>query len=449
MGASPCHHQSRGCGQPGQGLQRARGCPVLARRCSRGGGWCPPHRARPAGSRASCSTSTWDPISHRGSRPRHSREGQLARVRRAGAYAAQRLFVLGPACGQLPVARALGFLMTCAGHSWAPPPEEYQHPPIHPPSPCQRCAAQGGRLTCWPHRGAGGGGAHAALGCSPPRTCGGLTTTPPQSNRLTCREPPCPAVSPGPTTPPNVQPDLGPSTSCLRSRPPAVALTGPPSAPRGLRTRPGSGAGRRGWPCLGDASVTQGAPRLGQKGRLLPLPQRTVRSKVTEHPVVTPSVEWGCWRDPPSRAVGRRHEKSCRKDLEDRWSWVGGEGPQHGRGHVEKGSAQTAPPNRRPGRRQPLSPSLPNLLPRAAALGPASGPLPCPLPWLCLRAWPSVESTGRPPGAGKTTEKHRRLAGGTPAPSPAPHPTHGAARRAREMGRARVSPRLDGPASSP
>ena len=28
----------------------------------------------------------------------------------------------------------------------------------------QCCAVQGGRLTCWPHRGAGGGGAHAALG---------------------------------------------------------------------------------------------------------------------------------------------------------------------------------------------------------------------------------------------------------------------------------------------
>lgn len=242
-----------------------------------------------------------------------------------------------------PVARALGFLVTCAGHSWGPPPEEYQHPPIPPPSPCQRCAAQGGRLTCWPHRGAGGGGAHAALGCSPPRTCGGLTTTPPQSNRLTCREPPCPAVSPGPTTPLNVQPDLGPSTSCLRSRPPAVALTGPPSAPRGLRTRPGSGAGRRGWPCLGDASVTQGAPRLGQKGRLLPLPQRMVRSKVTKHPVVTPSVEWGCWRDPPPRAVGRRHEKGCRKDLEDRWVLGWGRGSPAWAGACGEGLCSDSP----------------------------------------------------------------------------------------------------------
>ena len=68
--------------------------------------------------------------------------------------------------------------------------------------------------------------------------------------------------------------------------------------------------GEGGWPCLGDASVTQGAHMLGQKGRLLPFPQRMVRSKVTKHPVVTPSVEWGCWRDPPPRAVWRQHEKS-------------------------------------------------------------------------------------------------------------------------------------------
>ena len=49
-------------------------------------------------------------------------------------------------------------------------------------------------------------------------------------------------------TPLNVQPnpDPGPSVSCLRSQPPEVVLTSPPSAPRGLRARPGSDAGRRG-----------------------------------------------------------------------------------------------------------------------------------------------------------------------------------------------------------
>lgn len=71
-----------------------------------------------------------------------------------------------------PMARALGFLVTYAGHS-CPPPRGIPAPPHSPALPLPALRCPGGRLTCWPCRGAGGGGAHVASGCSPPRTCGG------------------------------------------------------------------------------------------------------------------------------------------------------------------------------------------------------------------------------------------------------------------------------------
>lgn len=96
-----------------------------------------------------------------------------------------------------PMARALGFLVTCAGHS-CPPPEEYQHPPIPPPSPCQHCAALGAGSHAGPAEGQGAEGPtwHRDVARRGPV---GADHRPSQVQPwLTCREPPSPAVSPVP-----------------------------------------------------------------------------------------------------------------------------------------------------------------------------------------------------------------------------------------------------------
>lgn len=196
-----------------------------ARRCPHGGagGAVLPAQSPDGGlqGQPSCCTSKWDPISHRGSWPRHSQDSQLDREHGAGVQAAQSTLCLWTACGQLlsaarPWRGLLGLPVTCAGHSWGPLCTLAAHPMGHQPHPT-------GAAPPWdrPHGAAPHGGRRPVQGWGAYPACLSLSTLPPSHG-----EPCCP-TGPRMSSPTTLA--LDPSASRLRPRLPEVALTG--SAP--------------------------------------------------------------------------------------------------------------------------------------------------------------------------------------------------------------------------
>ena len=175
MGARPHHHWSQGCGQPGQGLRRACGLPGPGQEVLPWQGpVLPTLSLGPQGQLFHLHVGPDKPQREPASAFPGGSAGPSARGRRVRCSKA----LCSGAClwpaapSRAPVARALGFLVTCAGHSWAPP-QEYQHPPLPRLPPASTvCPCEGGSITCWPRQGAGGGGVHVALDAAHPGPVG-------------------------------------------------------------------------------------------------------------------------------------------------------------------------------------------------------------------------------------------------------------------------------------
>lgn len=157
MGARPHHHWSQGCGQPGQGLRRARGLPGPGQEVFPWWGpVLPTLSLGPQGQLFHLHVGPDKPQREPASAFPGGSAGPSARGRRERCSKA----LCSGAClwpaapSRAPVVRALGFLVTCAGHSWAPP-RNTSTPPIPPPSPCQRCAARGAASHAGPAKGQG------------------------------------------------------------------------------------------------------------------------------------------------------------------------------------------------------------------------------------------------------------------------------------------------------
>lgn len=234
-------------------------------------------------------------------------------------------------------ARAVGLLVTCAGHSWPPCPR--RRTPAPPPS--QSCPAWG-RHMLWPCTGPG---------FCPPRThCGADPHTPPHPT------PPDPWGAPvlgcvprshglpgcTATTLP-----LGPSASCPRSQWPKVAVTG--SVGQVLGQALGEG---KGWPCdpRGIHARTEG--QAGPRKR--PPSRRTVRSRATKRPGLVTRVSPSsprCLSDPvcEMRVLAGPTSSGCGEEgsrRHGRVEWRGG--PQHRWGGLGEGQPRRVSQHRRP-----------------------------------------------------------------------------------------------------
>ena len=223
-------------------------------------------------------------------------------------------------------ARAMGLLVTCAGHSWPPSPHR-----ATPAPPRQSCPAWGRRML-WPCTGPGF--------CLPGTRRGAEPHTPPHPTpRDPWGAPLLGCVPRGHGLPGRaaITLPLGPSASCPRSQRPEVAMTG--SVGQALGQALGEG---RGWPCGPrdiHARTEGGRPGPGKR----PPSRRTVRSRATKRPGlvtrVSPSTPW-CLSDPvrEMRVLAGPTSSSCGEEgsrRQGRVEWGGG--PQHRWGGLRGG----------------------------------------------------------------------------------------------------------------